>query len=150
MFNGARVVGPAVAGILVAAIGEGWCFLLNGLSYIAVITGTADDAGAQEESRAEAFRDRATCWTASASWPAPGRCARLLLLLGVVSLSGVPYAVLMPVFAESILHGGARELGILMAASGLGALGGALSLAGATGRARSRCDGPDWRPARSA
>ena len=56
--------------------------------------------------------------------------AALLLLLGIVSLSGVPYAVLMPVFAESILHGGARELGILMAASGLGALGGALTLAG--------------------
>jgi hypothetical protein len=54
----------------------------------------------------------------------------LLLLLGVVSLTGVPYAVLMPVFAESILHGGARGLGILMAASGLGALGGALTLAG--------------------
>jgi MFS family permease len=129
MFNGARVVGPAVAGILVAAIGEGWCFLLNGLSYIAVITGLLmmQVPKKRRVRQHSAFRDAVEGFRFVAR-TAPVRA--LLLLLGVVSLTGVPYAVLMPVFAESILHGGARGLGILMAASGLGALGGALTLAG--------------------
>ena len=74
----------------------------------------------------------------------------LLLLLGVVSLTGMPYAVLMPIFADSILHGGARGLGILMAASGLGALGGALSLAGATRTCAVWADGSRYRRRASA
>ena len=129
MFNGARVVGPAVAGILVAAVGEGWCFLLNGLSYIAVITGLLlmKVTRTRRVHQHSAIKDMLDGFRFVAH-TAPIRA--LLLLLGIVSLSGVPYAVLMPVFAESILHGGARELGILMAASGLGALGGALTLAG--------------------
>ncbi|MEP7310937.1 MAG: MFS transporter [Acidobacteriota bacterium] len=129
MFNGARVIGPAVAGILVAAIGEGWCFLVNGLSYIAVITGLLM-MQLPKKSRVRkhsAIRDVLDGFRFVAH---TGPVRALLLLLGVVSLTGVPYSVLMPVFAESILHGGARGLGILMAASGLGALGGALSLAG--------------------
>ena len=129
MFNGARVIGPAIAGILVAAIGEGWCFLLNGLSYIAVITGLLM-MQLPKKSRVRkhsAIRDVLDGFRFVAH---TGPVRALLLLLGVVSLTGVPYSVLMPVFAESILHGGARGLGILMAASGLGALGGALSLAG--------------------
>src|SRR5438477_2067754 len=126
--NGARVVGPAVAGLLVAAVGEGWCFLLNGLSYIAVITGLlmmdVAPPGRRRVHRSalhdtlEGFR-----FVAHA---APVRA--LLLLLGIVSFAGMPYSVLMPVFAESVLHGGARGLGLLMGAAGLGALGGALSL----------------------
>jgi len=128
-FNAARIVGPAVAGILVATIGEGWCFFANGASYVAVIVGLllirlplrdrrAATASAWERI-AEGFR-----FTAKT-----GPIAGLLLLLGLVSLAGMPYAVLMPIFADRVLHGGSRTLGILMSASGAGALLGALSLA---------------------
>jgi len=128
-FNAARIVGPAVAGILVATIGEGWCFFANGVSYVAVIVGLllirlplrerrAATASAWERI-AEGFR-----FTAKT-----GPIAGLLLLLGLVSLAGMPYAVLMPIFADKVLHGGSRTLGILMSASGAGALLGALSLA---------------------
>ncbi len=129
MFNGARMIGPAIAGILVATIGEGWCFFANAASYVAVITGLllirlparAPAAGRASPWRriAEGFRFTATT----------GPIAGLLLLLGLVSLAGMPYAVLMPIFADRILHGGARALGLLMSASGAGALLGALSLA---------------------
>jgi MFS family permease len=133
MVNGARVVGPAVAGVLVAAIGEGWCFLLNSLSYTAVISGLLMmDVPRRPRPPAQrsAWRDTAEGFRFVAR-AAPVRA--LLVLLGVVSFAGMPYSVLMPVFAESILHGGARGLGLLMGAAGLGALGGALSLARRTG-----------------
>jgi len=134
MVNGARVVGPAIAGAVVAAVGEGWCFLLNGLSYIAVIVGLllmrlphAHRAMAAGRSAVadiiEGFR--------FSGETAPIRA--LLLLLGVVSLTAMPYAVLMPVFADDILHGGATGLGLLMGASGIGAVAGALSLAARRG-----------------
>jgi MFS family permease len=128
MFNGARVIGPAIAGILVAKIGEGWCFFANAVSYIAVIVGLllmrvqspARTAMASPlEHMMEGFR--------FAERTAPIRA--LLLLLGLVSLVGMPYVVLMPIFADQILHGGARGLGILMGATGVGALLGALTLA---------------------
>ncbi len=128
MFNGARIVGPAVAGILVAVIGEGWCFFVNGVSYIAVIIGlimiqvppaAAPKKGSAISHIAEGFR--------FAARTTPIRA--LLLLLGLVSLTGMPYAVLMPVFADQIFHSGARGLGILMGFSGAGALIGALALA---------------------
>ncbi len=128
MFNGARIVGPAVAGILVAAIGEGWCFFANGVSYIAVIIGlmmikvpptATPKKGSAMSHIAEGFR--------FAARTTPIRA--LLLLLGLVSLTGMPYAVLMPVFADHIFHSGARGLGILMGFSGAGALIGALALA---------------------
>lgn len=132
MFNGARVVGPAIAGILVAKIGEGWCFGANAISYIAVIIGlfmmrvperTHRPSGPPLEHIIEGFRFvRET---------APIRA--LLLLLGLVSLVAMPYTVLMPIFADRILHGGARALGILMGATGVGALLGALTLATRTG-----------------
>lgn len=128
MVNGARIVGPAVAGLLVAAIGEGWCFLLNGASYLAVIAGllmmnvtrhlVAARRGSAISNIIEGFK--------FAGGTGPVRA--LLLLLGLVSLMGMPYAVLMPIIADKILHGGASGLGILMGASGLGALMGALSL----------------------
>ncbi len=129
MVNGARVVGPAIAGILVAVVGEGWCFLLNGISYVAVIAGLLlmEVPQARREKRPHSpWRDTVEGFRFVAR-TRPVRA--LLLLLGIISFAGMPYAVLMPVFARSILHGGARELGILMAASGLGALCGALSLA---------------------
>src|ERR1700757_533729 len=128
MFNGARVVGPAIAGILVAKIGEGWCFFANGVSYIAVIIGLLlmrvhCPRGSQSDSPieeiVEGFR-----WARET-----GPIRSLLLLLGVVSLVGMPYTVLMPIFADRILHGGAKGLGILMGATGVGALLGALTLA---------------------
>lgn len=135
MVNGARVVGPAVAGLLVAAVGEAWCFLINGVSYIAVIAGlllmtVSRRAVAGGVRPPGAVRDIAEGFR-FVGRTTPVRA--LLVLLGIVSFSGMPYAVLMPVFARSILHGGARALGLLMGASGLGALGGALSLASRTG-----------------
>ena len=133
MFNGARIIGPAIAGILVAKIGEGWCFFANGVSYIAVIIGLLmmkiqctrrmPSAASPLADIIEGFR--------FVSRTAPIRA--LLLLLGLVSLVGMPYTVLMPVFADRILHGGARGLGILMGATGVGALLGALTLATRSG-----------------
>ncbi len=133
MFNGARVIGPAVAGILVASIGEGWCFFANAVSYLAVIAGLLlmrivhpaklATQGSPLENVIEGF--------AFARNTGPIRA--ILLLLGVVSFVGMPYTVLMPVFADQILHGGARGLGILMGATGIGALLGAVSLAARVG-----------------
>jgi len=133
MVNGARIVGPAIAGLTVAAVGEGWCFLLNGLSYVAVIAGllmmrlpgsapTLTHRSALHHT-IEGFRFIART--------APIRA--LLILLGIVSFAGLPYSVLMPVFAESILHAGPRGLGVLMGASGAGALAGTLALASRRG-----------------
>jgi MFS family permease len=133
MFNGARVIGPAIAGILVASIGEGWCFFANAVSYIAVIAGLLlmritrpaklAGQGTPLEHIIEGFR-----------FARDNRPIRaILILLGVMSFVGMPYAVLMPVFADQILHGGARGLGILMGATGIGALLGAASLAAKVG-----------------
>jgi len=132
MFNGARVIGPAVAGILVSKIGEGWCFAANSLSYIAVLVGLLlmkvrsvprKSNRSPIEDIIEGFR-----------WVNRTKIIRsLLFLIGLVSLVGMPYTVLMPVFADKILHGGARGLGILMGATGVGALFGALTLAAKTG-----------------
>jgi MFS family permease len=143
MFNGARVIGPAVAGVLVARLGEGWCFFANGVSYIAVIIGLmlmnvhaparVSTKTSPWEHIVEGFR--------FVNQTAPIRS--LLLLLGVVSMVGMPYVVLMPIFADKILHKGGQEfasligshdlgavrLGILMGAAGVGALLGALTLA---------------------
>ncbi len=129
MVNGARLVGPAVSGVLVAAVGEGWCFLLNGASFLAVIAGLAmmrvpravrqADTGSVIGRVAEGF----------------GYVARtppiraLLLLLGSVSLMGMPYTVLGPVIAEKVLHGGPSAYGLLMSAAGVGSLAGAAALA---------------------
>jgi MFS family permease len=129
VFNGARVLGPAIAGILVARIGEGWCFLVNGLSYIAVL-GSLLAMRLPAHSRAATT---ASAWSRVREgfvYVARARPVRaLLLLLGLVSLTGMPYAVLMPVFAKEILGGGAHEMGILMGCSGAGALLGAIVLA---------------------
>jgi MFS family permease len=129
MVNGARVVGPAVAGLLVAAVGEGWCFLLNGISYLAVIAGLLlMNVPTRPKTRPErsVLRDTIEGFR-FVTETAPVRA--LLLLLGLVSLAGMPYAVLMPIFADQVLHGGPRGLGLLMGATGVGALAGALSLA---------------------
>jgi MFS family permease len=128
MVNGARVLGPALAGLLVAAVGEGWCFLLNGVSYLAVIAGLLMmklPARPVARVQGSALRE------AIAGFRFAGRTApirALLLLVGLGSLAGMPYTVLMPVFANSIFGGGARTLGLLMGASGLGAFSGAVAL----------------------
>jgi len=129
IFNGARVLGPAAAGLLVAKVGEGWCFLVNGVSYLAVLgclLAMRLPAGARAATSSSAWTSVQEGF-AYASRARPVRA--LLLLLGLVSLTGMPYAVLMPVFAQKILGGGARELGLLMGFSGAGALLGALLLA---------------------
>jgi predicted MFS family arabinose efflux permease len=133
MFNAARIIGPSIAGILVASFGEGWCFFANSVSYIAVIVGLllmkvpprprAAESVSPFEHIAEGFR-----FVRHA-----GPIRALLLLVGLVSLVAMPYAVLMPVFAAKILHGNARTLGILMTSAGLGALIGALMLASRRG-----------------
>jgi len=129
MFNGARVAGPAIAAALVAVVGEGWCFLLNGVSYLAVIAGlfmmliektkpVHDGAGPLEKLR-EGFR--------FARRTKPIRA--LLVLLGVVSFMALPFSVLIPIFAVRILHGGVNAYGWLMGAVGFGAMFGALAIA---------------------
>jgi MFS family permease len=128
MVNGARMVGPAVAGIVVAEVGEGWCFLLNGLSYIAVIAALLR----MQIARAANSSATVSAWDSvvegfSFAWQTtPVRA--LLLLLGLVSLMGMPYSVLMPIFADRILGGGAHAYGLLMSCAGVGALLGAASL----------------------
>jgi MFS family permease len=131
LFNGARMIGPAVAGVLVAAIGEGWCFFANSASYIAVIAGLlmmrvefrSRSASSGNGNAIEGFRFVVR--------NPPVRA--LMLLLGIVSLTGMPYAVLMPIFADQVLHSGAQGMGILMGCSGIGALAGALTLASKKG-----------------
>ena len=133
MFNGARVIGPSIAGILVASIGEGWCFAANSVSYIAVIIGLLlmhVNRAPVEVRRVSPFEHIVEgfrfVWNT-------GPIRALLLLLGLVSLVAMPYSVLMPIFAAKILHGNARTLGVLMGATGVGALGGALTLATRSG-----------------
>jgi MFS family permease len=129
MVNGARLLGPSIAGMLIAFTGEGICFVLNGLSYIFVIvsllymkitprTRTGKNTGVLKE-----LKDGFNYVTGFMP------IKYTILLLGLVSLMGMPYAVLMPVFAREILHGGSHTFGFLMGASGLGALTGALYLA---------------------
>jgi len=124
MVHGARMVGPALAGVTVAALGEGWCFFLNAVSFIAVIAcllrmrDLPKPAERAPGSMMDGFRFA-------------GRTPEIrsvLLLLGLVSLTGMPYTVLMPAYADRVLHGGPRTLGVLIAASGGGALLGALAI----------------------
>ena len=130
IFNGARILGPAVAGITVAAIGEGWCFFANGVSYIAVIAGLLLMTVTPRPSPRQGRRSGLESLLEGFHWVArKGPIRALLLLLGLVSLTGMPYMVLMPIFADRILHSGARGLGLLMGASGVGALIGTLALA---------------------
>ena len=128
MFNGARIVGPAIAGILVAAVGEGWCFLGNSVSYVAVLTSllAMKIAPTVRRELKSPFTEIKEGFTYVATTP-PIRA--LLLMLGLVSLAGTPYAVLMPVFANDLLGGDSGTLGFLMGCSGIGALAAALTLA---------------------
>ncbi len=129
MFNGARLIGPSIAGLVIAALGEGPCFLLNALSYVAVLAALMSMKISRPQIRPpqngvitnfqEGFR--------YAFGFSPIRS--ILLLIALVSVVGMPFSILMPVFARDILQGGPSTLGFLMSAVGSGALAGALSLA---------------------
>ena len=129
LFNGARLVGPAIAGIIVAKLGEGWCFALNGFSYLAVIAALItivprNVAVKRPEGRFfETWREgMAYCWETPA--------VRLVLgLVTLVSLFALPYLALMPAFAKVVLGGDAQTFGFLTSSIGVGALGGGLALA---------------------
>ncbi len=128
MANGGRLVGPAIAGMLIAAAGEGWCFLIDGLSYFAVIASLLMmriqplEIRRSTRSMLEQMREG---WDYVRTFP-PIRT--ILLLFALLSLMGWPYSVLLPVFAGQVLHGGAHTLGWLTGASGVGALASAISL----------------------
>ena len=132
IFNGARVVGPAIAGFAIAWIGEGWCFFLNGVSFLAVIGALL----AMRVSRENPQPSKESPWQSFlqgfrfAMADVPIRSA--LLLLSVLSLFGLQYSVFLPIFADGILHGGAKGMGFLMSAAGVGAVIGALYFAGRT------------------
>jgi MFS family permease len=129
MFSGARLVGPAIAGVGIAAVGAGYCFLIDALSYVAVIAGLL---AMKIERKLLVPPSNNNIWQRFAEGFryafgfAPIRA--LLLLMALVSLMGMPYMVLVPIFATQILHGGAQTLGFLMAASGFGALVGGIYL----------------------
>jgi len=132
IFNGARVVGPAIAGFAIAWVGEGWCFFLNGLSFLAVIFALMamkiepqerkDSGESPLQNLLQGFR--------FAMKDRPIRST--LLLISMLSVFGLQYSVFMPIFAEDVLHSGARGLGFLMSAAGVGAVLGALQFAART------------------
>lgn len=130
MVNAARLLGPSIGGVVIAAAGEGWCFMIDAISYLAVIASlllmTLSSRLSRPAKDANIFQQLREGWTYVASF-APIRS--VLLLLALVSLVGMPYTVLMPIFASQVLHGGPNTLGLLMAASGVGALIGAMFLA---------------------
>lgn len=129
IFNAARLIGPSIAGILVAVVGEGMCFFINGISYIAVIAALLSMRLAplkiekHHKHIMQGLKEGFSYVSGSAQIRA------ILFLTGLVSLMGMSYVVLMPIFAKDILHGGPSTLGFLMASSGLGALIGATYLA---------------------
>ncbi|HEY9765066.1 MAG TPA: MFS transporter, partial [Chroococcales cyanobacterium] len=129
LVNGARMIGPSVGGLLIAAFGEGSCFLLDGLSYFFILGSLF---AMRIEGRKKEGRKRKI-------WPELKEGFRYvldshvirsaLLMVALISVMGMPYTVLMPIFATKVLHGGPHALGFLMAAIGVGALGGGLFLA---------------------
>ncbi|MHB1022996.1 MAG: MFS transporter, partial [Acidobacteriaceae bacterium] len=129
MVNLARLVGPALAGLVIAAFGEGYCFLIDGCSYFAVIASLLlmkIKYVPLRQKTASMLSQLKEGWTYVSTF-APVRT--ILLLFGVLSLMGMPFVVLMPIFASDVLHGGPHTLGFLMGASGVGALASAISLA---------------------
>ncbi|HJU55377.1 MAG TPA: MFS transporter, partial [Pyrinomonadaceae bacterium] len=130
MVNAARLLGPSIGGVVIAAVGEGWCFMIDGVSYLAVIASLLAmkiTPRANKPARGVNMLAQLREGWRYASGFAPIR--KVLMLLALVSLVGMPYTVLMPVFANEILRGGPNTLGLLMAASGVGALVGAMFLA---------------------
>ena len=130
MFNAARMIGPSIAGVIIAVSNEGWCYLIDGVSYIAVIAALA--AITVRKKAAPSGKAPSAVAQMREGWSYAYRSVpirSIVILIGLVSLVGVPYSVLIPVFAQKILGGGADTLGFLMASSGGGAMLGALWLA---------------------
>jgi len=132
IFNGARVVGPAIAGFAIVLLGEGWCFFLNGVSFIAVLI-------ALLMMRIEPFQKKTATDSPVRSFIQGFRFAMsdlpirsALLMLCILSLFGLQYSVFLPIYAHDILHGGAKVLGLLMSSAGVGAVLGALQFAART------------------
>lgn len=129
MVNMARLAGPSLAGLVIAGFGEGYCFLIDGVSYLAVIASLLMmrlNRSRIERAVTPMLTQLKEGW-AYVSGFAPVRT--ILLLFAAISLMGMPFTVLMPIFAAKILHGGPHTLGFLMGAVGIGALGSAISLA---------------------
>jgi MFS family permease len=129
MFNGARLIGPSVAGIMLATTGEGICFLINAISYIFVVVSLLLMHVQKKEEKQKAgnlLNDMKEGFNYTFGFPP---IKHILILLAVGSLMGSSYQVLMPVFAKEVLHGGSTTFGFLMGAAGLGALIGAVFLA---------------------
>ena len=128
MINSARTIGPGIGGLLVASVGEGWCFLGNAISFVAVIvTLLLIRTDAQPRKPAQHFR--AGVAEAFSFVRHTGPVGALLVLLGLISFMGLRYEILMPVYVREMLHGGPQEFGLLMGASGVGAIIGSLVLA---------------------
>ena len=129
MVNSARLIGPSIAGVLISLTGEGMCFLINAISYLFVIAFllmmkiTPRKIAIQDTNAFQKFKEgfRYTFGSIPIRY--------IILLLALVSLMGMPYTVLMPVFAKTILHGGSHTFGFMMGATGIGALMGAVYMA---------------------
>ncbi len=129
MVNMARLIGPALAGIVIGSVGEGYCFLIDAISYLAVIASLLMmrvRVAPPKPSRASMLEQLKDGWSYVMGF-APIRT--ILSLFALVSLMGMPFMVLMPIFAGRVLHGGPHTLGFLLGASGVGALISAISLA---------------------
>lgn len=129
MFNGARLIGPSFAGIMLATAGEGICFLLNAISYIFVIGSLLIMKVNKPVPRDKGTRITAELKEGFRYAFGFSPIKHIILLLSLVSIMSMPYVVLMPVFAKEILNGNSRTFGFLMGAAGLGALAGGLYLA---------------------
>ncbi len=129
MVNGARLVGPAVAGVLIAAAGVGACFLINAASYLAVIAALLAMRLAARVPHGPVRRIGHELREGFAYTFGFGPTRDIILLLALVSVAAMPYSTLMPIFAVQLLHGGPSTLGFLSAAAGVGALAGAVALA---------------------
>jgi MFS family permease len=129
MFNGARLIGPAIGGLLIAQVGAAYCFLIDGVSYIAVIAALLAmniKSNKRQVSNANPFKQIKEGFNYAFGFP-PIRA--ILILSTLISFMGMQYTIIVPIFAEKILQGGAETLGFLMAASGVGALFGGIYLA---------------------
>jgi MFS family permease len=129
MINASRIIGPSIGGLLIATVGEGWCFGADAISYIAVIISLMAmrlTPARKADIDTRMLEELRTGWSYVAGF-APVRA--LLLIVALAGLAGMPYATLMPVIASKVLHGGPHTLGTLMTASGIGALAGTIYLA---------------------
>ena len=130
MVNGSRIIGPSIGGVLIAVIGEGWCFAIDAVSYVGVIasllTMRVEPRPRHHAAGMRLFEELRHGWS-YVSTSVPIRSA--LTLVALVSIAGTPYTVLMPAFAAQVLHGDANLLGLLMASTGVGALASAMYLA---------------------